>query len=128
MAYRFFSTRCFLLKCHTSQNTLHIELIDLGSLRLNEKSHSSKISLRKVALNKHNLYFSFLLKKYCCTLFYRLLSIIEQNRVSFCCTFAVLFILEGSQALILLHFLTQRLHRREQQNIPYCSRIGHQHT
>ncbi|MCI8898527.1 MAG: hypothetical protein HFI61_12085, partial [Lachnospiraceae bacterium] len=27
----------------------------------NEKSHSSKISLRKVALNKRNLYFSFLL-------------------------------------------------------------------
>ena len=29
--------------------------------RQNEKSHSSKISLRKVALNKRNLYFSFLL-------------------------------------------------------------------
>ena len=29
-------------------------------IRRNEKSHSSKISLRKVALNKRNLYFSFL--------------------------------------------------------------------
>ena len=68
--------------------------------RLNEKSHSSKISLRKVALNKRNIYFSFLLLY----LPYPVLfSAIGYYRLEICCTFAVLFSIEDSKALILLH-------------------------
>ena len=59
--------------------------------RLNEKSHSSKISLRKVALNKRNIYFSFLLLGTALSAVsriiqcYRVLS--ARNLLYFCCTF-----------------------------------------
>lgn len=81
--------------------------------RLNEKSHSSKISLRKVALNKRNLYYSFLLLGTAFLPYPVLFSVIGYYRHEICCTFAVLFSTEGSQALILLHFSAQGLQGRE---------------
>ena len=59
--------------------------------RLNKKSHSSKISLRKVALNKRNIYFSSLLLGTALSAVsriiqcYRVLS--ARNLLYFCCTF-----------------------------------------
>lgn len=85
-------------------------------IRRNEKSHSSKISLRKVALNKRNFYYFFPAASYCFLPFPVLFSVIGYCRHEFCCTLAVLFYFKGSEALILLHFSTQRLQGRERQS------------
>ena len=78
-------------------------------IRRNEKSHSSMISLRKVALNKRNLYFSFLPlgTDFCRFPYYSVLSGIIGKK------FAVLFSIKGLKALILLHSVLQRLHSRD---------------
>ena len=79
-----------------------------------------EISFNKCSLNsKCYIVFRPANNSYCIT--------ILQNYTKNCCQFVVNSDLMCQKPLILLGFLVERLHCREEENISYCCGVGHEH-